>query len=220
MLPTVGAKRRTDVCLEVGPRRTFASALEWPGWSRSGLGEQPALDALVAYAPRYARAAARAGLKPPSVSTADLEVVEVVAGTAITDFGVPVVVTGADQRPLDAAGARRLTALLDAAWDELEAVVAGAPSALRKGPRGGGRDRDAIRAHVVEAERSYARKIGVRLTAGEWRDGSFVLMRQRIREALRDAAPSVERAWPPRYFARRTAWHALDHAWEIEDRSG
>jgi hypothetical protein len=102
-------------------------------------------------------------------------------------------------------------------------VVAGAPSALRKGPRGGGRDRDAIRAHVVEAERSYARKIGVRLTAGEWREGSVFLMRQRIREALRGAskaAASAELAWPPRYFARRTAWHALDHAWEIEDRSG
>jgi len=25
--------------------------------------------------------------------------------------------------------------------------------------------------------------------------------------------------WPPRYAARRIAWHALDHAWEIEDRS-
>jgi hypothetical protein len=25
--------------------------------------------------------------------------------------------------------------------------------------------------------------------------------------------------WQPRYFVRRSAWHALDHAWEIEDRS-
>jgi len=28
-----------------------------------------------------------------------------------------------------------------------------------------------------------------------------------------------DRSWPPRYAARRIAWHALDHAWEIEDRS-
>jgi hypothetical protein len=25
--------------------------------------------------------------------------------------------------------------------------------------------------------------------------------------------------WSPRYFVRRSAWHAIDHAWEIEDRS-
>ena len=25
--------------------------------------------------------------------------------------------------------------------------------------------------------------------------------------------------WRPRYFVRRVAWHLLDHAWEIEDRS-
>ncbi len=27
------------------------------------------------------------------------------------------------------------------------------------------------------------------------------------------------KVWTPRYFIRRTAWHALDHAWEIEDRA-
>jgi hypothetical protein len=31
--------------------------------------------------------------------------------------------------------------------------------------------------------------------------------------------PPVPKGWPPRYAARRIAWHALDHAWEIEDRS-
>ena len=36
------------------------------------------------------------------------------------------------------------------------------PSELRKGPRGGGRDRDKVVDHVIEAERSYARTIGVR----------------------------------------------------------
>ena len=32
-------------------------------------------------------------------------------------------------------------------------------------------------------------------------------------------AAGEETKWPPRYAARRIAWHALDHAWEIEDRS-
>jgi hypothetical protein len=32
--------------------------------------------------------------------------------------------------------------------------------------------------------------------------------------------PSTARTlWSIRYFVRRSAWHALDHAWEIEDRS-
>ena len=29
----------------------------------------------------------------------------------------------------------------------------------------------------------------------------------------------VRRPWGQRYAVRRSAWHALDHAWEIEDRS-
>ena len=31
--------------------------------------------------------------------------------------------------------------------------------------------------------------------------------------------PAVEKGWLPRYAARRIAWHVLDHAWEIEDKS-
>jgi hypothetical protein len=31
-------------------------------------------------------------------------------------------------------------------------------------------------------------------------------------------ANNVSKRWTPRYFVRRSAWHALDHAWELEDR--
>ena len=34
-----------------------------------------------------------------------------------------------------------------------------------------------------------------------------------------DGWPLADRKWPPRYAARRIAWHALDHAWEMEDRT-
>ena len=34
-----------------------------------------------------------------------------------------------------------------------------------------------------------------------------------------DGSPIVGKKWPPRYAARRIAWHAIDHAWEIEDRT-
>lgn len=183
--------------------------------------DDAALQMLADYAPRYARVAARAGLTVPSLGVGDLDVVETVAGTQTTDFGAPDVVAACDREPVNARAASRLVALLDASWEELDAVVASSPAALRKGPRGGGRDRDAMVDHVVDAERSYARKIGVYLTAAEWREGGVVLMRERIRAALQrpsGGTPPVARGWPPRYVVRRMAWHVLDHAWEMEDR--
>ena len=47
-------------------------------------------------------------------------------------------------------------------------------------------------------------------------------MREDVLAVLRepsDGSPIAGRKWPPRYAARRIAWHALDHAWEIEDRT-
>jgi len=217
----VAAKRTTPVYLERGSRRTFACAVEWPGWCRVARGDDAALQALADYAPRYAPVVQRAGLVLAPLTVADLDVVETVAGTATTDFGAPDVASQADMRPLDARSSTRIVALLDAAWDELDDVAAHSPAALRKGPRGGGRDRDAMVAHVVNAERSYARKLGVYLTAAEWRDGGVVVMRERVRTALgrpSKGGPPVGRGWPPRYVARRMAWHVLDHAWEMEDR--
>jgi hypothetical protein len=185
-------------------------------------GDDAALEMLLSYAPRYARVAARAGLELPALRPGDIDVVECVTGTMTTDFGAPDVVTSADRQPLDAAAARRVASLLSAAWDELDAVVAVTPASLRKGPRGGGRDRDKMLAHVFEAERAYARKVGVRVTPQEWRDVGAPLLRAQILDVVSrpsDGAPPVERGWPARYYARRTAWHAIDHAWEMEDRS-
>ncbi len=218
----MAASRRISVYLEQGAKRTFACALDWPGWCRSARGDDAAVAALVDYAPRYARVAQRAGLALPRVSVEDVDVVETVPGDATTDFGAPSIVAPSDWRPVDARTARREVALLDAAWAELDAVVAVSPASLRKGPRGGGRDRDAMVQHVVNAERSYARKLGIGFSATEWRQDGVARMRARLREML--GVPwkgelAVPRGWPPRYLARRIAWHVLDHAWEMEDRS-
>jgi hypothetical protein len=128
----------------------------------------------------------------------------------------------ADAALLDAEAAGRLADLVAAAWRVFETVVASAPARLRKGPRGGGRDRDQIVEHVAEAERSYARKLGVRYTPTEFTapGGQEALRADHLRvlREARDAAPA-EKGWPPRYGARRIAWHVLDHAWEIEDKS-
>lgn len=213
--------RRLAVYLEHGPKRTFACALPWPGWCRVARGDDAALQMLVDYAPRYARVAARAGLKLGAVALRDVEVVEHVEGTLTTDFGAPDVAAASDVAPVAAAEARRMAALLVAAWEELDAVVAQSPASLRKGPRGGGRDRDAMVDHVVNAERAYARKLDVRMSAVEWRDGGIAELRRRIVATVSrpsDGRPVRENGWPVRYMVRRMAWHVLDHAWEMEDR--
>ncbi len=211
------------VALEAGARRVFAFALDWPGWCRSGRDEAQALEALAAAARRYAPAAARAGVPFPGAA-AGFEVTERLAGSTTTDFGAPAAVAAADRRPLTAAEAERLAALVEAAHAGFDAAAAAAPAALRKGPRGGGRDRDAIVAHVIEAEAAYARRLGIRPGRVAPSDrGAVGDLRRAIDEALRVAREGtslVEGEWLPRFAARRIAWHALDHAWEIADRSG
>jgi hypothetical protein len=208
----------TDVYLEAGKKRVFACALDWPGWCRVGNDEQQALDALAAYAERYAPVAEAAGVKFPKTAGNDLNVVERVTGSGATDFGVPGVVLERDSKPLTPAQAKRLAALVEASWTVFDRVVDTAPSALRKGPRGGGRDRDKIADHVLGAESGYARQIGLRLDQPGREDSNAIAAnRAALLEALRNPVPDVK--WPPAYAARRIAWHVLDHAWEIQDRS-
>jgi hypothetical protein len=135
---------------------------------------------------------------------------------------VPDGVPDVDLEPLDETLLQRYADVLGAAWRVFDRVTADAPPVLRKGPRGGGRDRDDIVRHVAESERSYARSVGVRFTPTQFAaQGGQHAMRAQIIAALRDggrSAPTVERGWPARYAARRIAWHVLDHAWEIEDK--
>ena len=211
------------IYLEVGARRVFAGALEWPGWIRSGRTEDQALDALAAAARRYAPVAALAGLALPKTGLAGLEIVERVPGNTTTDFGAPSAVPGADRRSLTGKQARRVADVVGACWTYLDRVVAAAPVELRKGPRGGGRDRDKVVAHVIAAEAAYAGKLGIRrrnLPPDEAGPGSAVRTALLgVLEAASTGEPLIEKGWPPRYAARRIAWHALDHAWEIEDKS-
>jgi hypothetical protein len=196
----------TDVFLEVGRTWTFASAVEWPGWSRRGKGEDAALQVLADYADRYA-AAVGESVDPTFV------VIGRATGTATTEFGAPDVVSDADWAPLSKDGAARLATLLERVWAAFDGAVAGSAAELTKGPRGGGRNRDAIVDHVREAERSYARKFGARVPPRRpWAE-----QRAAIVDAIRNQSDPDPR-WPLRYAVRRTAWHVLDHAWEIEDK--
>jgi hypothetical protein len=209
----------TRVYVEVGKRRVFASAADWPGWTRSGKDEKSAMEALAAAAPRYANAAraARIAFSPG----ASFDVVERLPGDATTEFGAPGAIAKAESKRLTRKEAGRLSALVAGSWTVLDRVVEKAPAALRKGPRGGGRDRDQIVEHVLDAEIAYARKLGLRLQPPAAGDAAAVREhRNAIVAGLRAGTKGVtERGWPARYAARRMAWHALDHAWEIEDRS-
>ena len=206
----------TRVYLEVGEKKTFASAADWPGWCRAGKNEQAALDALAAYAPRYAPVAKLAGV--PFRSNPRFNVVERMKGNATTEFGAPGIPAKDESRPLNAKETKRMTDLVEACWAYLDKVVAKAPAALRKGPRGGGRDRDPMFMHVLGAEWGYARQIGTRLKEPEGAGKAAVrASRKAILESLEN--PNRVEKWPVPYAARRLAWHALDHAWEMEDRS-
>jgi hypothetical protein len=201
------------VCLEQGRTRVFASALDWPGWCRSAKGDEAALEALASYADRYRLVTARARVRFPAKPV--LAVVDRVPGDATTEFGAPSIPSTLEAAPLGAADLDRRLRLVRAGWELLDGLAVSAPTTLRKGPRGGGRDRDAVVAHVHEAERAYARKVGVRHPPLR-EPGAVEAMRADLVAALLAGADG---GWSTAYAIRRIAWHVLDHVWEIEDKS-
>ncbi len=211
------AHNTVAVFIEAGARRVFASALDWPGWARSGKSDELAVAALAEYLPRYEPIVALAGLAAPAGSLAITERFEGRAKNA--DFGALGEIGPSDARPLAAADGDRLARLLTAAWTAFDEVAAAAPARLRKGPRGGGRDTGQIVEHVLGAEAMYLRRLGLpREKAGP---DSAAALRQAVVAALRDPSSVVTppKGWPLRTAVRRMAWHVLDHLWEIEDKS-
>ena len=205
-------KDQTAVYLEVGQKKTFAGALDWPGWCRSARDEETALASLVGYAPRYAGIFSRTTIDfvPPD-DPAALTVVERLAGTSTTDFGVPDVAPARDAEPFDEAGRERSEAILTAIWRAFDrAVEAAEGKELRKGPRGGGRERDGIARHVLGADAAYLRRVGQKFSQddGAPLDDALRRTREAIRAALAagargeipPAGPRGGALWTPRYF--------------------
>jgi hypothetical protein len=212
------------VYLEVGARKTFASAVDWPGWARGGKSEDDALDNLLAYAKRYAAVVDVPVTEFGPLTRASLEIVERLKGNNTTDFGAPGVVPDLDRAPVSTARLKELVALLRHTWETFDKVASAArgkelgPS----GPRGGGRTLDKMMAHVADAQAAYIEAIG-----GKWREGALwpdtkrefeMVLADRAAGKLPDVGPRGGKRWPAPYAVRRSAWHALDHAWEIEDR--
>lgn len=208
-----------DIYLELGGKKVIAWSLEWPGWCRIRTSEEAAIQALIDTEGRYRLIAKRAGLE---FAPGDLKAIARLPGDAKTAWGVPSVLAPAEAGPIAAGTTQRNLALLRASWEMLEETVAASPAELRKGPRGGGRDRDDIRRHVIEAERMYARKIGVRHPPFEMDDtNALTTMREEIAAVLGTpdtGGSAVHGGWNASYTLRRMAWHVVDHLWEMEDR--
>ena len=80
---------------------------------------------------------------------------------------------------------------------------------------------------MSDAEQAYVAKLG-----GTYRPTPGTSGASGVRRAVLDTLWARTRGepvpenprrrsplWLPRYFVKRVAWHALDHTWEIEDRS-
>ena len=219
---------RVAVFLEVTPEQAVASALDWPGWCRAGRDDDAALETLASYAGRYAPVAAHAGVSFPS--TVAFGVAERGPGGPATAFAAPEcrrpfpqVTAGAERAKVTPAAARRLAGLVTTVWMVSDEVAAASPAELRKGPRGGGRDRDQLIGHVIGAETAYARKLGVKRKQPAAGDTPAIgELRGAITAAVgapSDGSPVLGGGWTTRYAARRIAWHVLEHAWEMQDRA-
>ena len=223
-----GVSNQVEIYLEIGSKRTFAGALDWPGWCRSGRDEDSALQALLEAGPRYGRVLSRSRLgfiAPKDVSA--FTVVERLKGNATTDFGAPAMTPAHDARPVTDADLKRLQSILRACWRALDAAVEKARGrSLRTGPRGGGRDLDKILDHVRGGETGYLSSLGGKVPSSANDPASTEEIRRAILDTLAASArgeiaavgPRGGKRWLPRYFVRREAWHVLDHVWEIEAR--
>lgn len=221
---------RTDVVVEAAPKRTFVSATDWPGWARGGRTQDAAIETFLAYGPRYAAVVNEVARFTPASGSADLNVIERIEGDSGTEFGIPSGFAKADLRPIDAAELARQTAILEACRKVFDAAAAGAVGVtLRLGPRGGGRSLEKIVRHVVEADQAYLQQLGTK--PPKWQSQAVEDYGRAIRDLqdqafaarVRGESPpnpnAVRKLWSPRYFLRRAAWHLLDHAWKLEDRS-
>ena len=212
--------------LERGPKgkRTVAFSLEWPGWSRGAKTPELALETLEAYRSRYRPVANVAGMADEFDAAGPLEIVEDKVGTGSTDFwGISFSPSANEQDPMDDVALKRGIVLLQASWTYFDGVAARVSPELRKGPRAGGRDRDRIIRHVIRVEsEDFARHVGLRieenaaLTPDGLRDHRMTYVQ--AMHAYNAGEGKRMRSWTLPFLVRHSAFHTLDHAWELEDK--
>ncbi|MFN8677145.1 MAG: hypothetical protein U0Z70_12305 [Thermomicrobiales bacterium] len=213
-----------QVVLELGKKgkRVVAVAPAWPGLSRGDKTEEAALERLHTYLPRYAPVARLAGLEAEFAASQSLHVVERFPGTGSTDFwGISFACSEFDRQVMTEADLERELSLLQACWDFFDAARARVSAELRKGPRGGGWDRDHLVWHTVATELDWGKKLGLPGVTEAMPDDAYLREhRDAYLAAIRayHAAGKPARTWPLRFLIRHSAFHTMDHAWQMEDR--
>ena len=213
--------------IEHGPKdkRTVAFGVDWPGWSRGAKSAELALEMLESYRQRYRPIANLAGLAREFDAAGALEIVEEKVGTGSTDFwGISFSPSATEQGPMAEDELERAITLLRACWAFFDGVAARVSPEMRKGPRGGGRDRDRIVRHAIRTEsEDFAKRVGLRIPEEgaltpeglrEYREAYVAAMR--AYNAGEVGRPM--RSWTLPFLIRHSAYHTLDHAWEMEDK--
>ena len=212
------------VMLEIGPKgkKVVAVAPDWPGLARGAGTGEAAIERLLSYVPRYTPVTNLAGMEAALANTTVADVVEQYPGTGSTDFwGISFAFSSIDQQTMSGEALERELTLMRACWAFFDDVRVRVSPELRRGPRGGGRDREHIVRHTFAAERDWAKGLGV-LTPEETMltDEGLTAHRDAYCNAIRalHSQQKMARTWPLRYLMRHTAFHTLDHAWEMEDK--
>ena len=212
------------VMLEIGPKgkKVVAVAPDWPGLARGAKTREAAIERLLSYLPHYARVAKLAGMDAEFAAITTADVVEQYPGTGSTDFwGISFAFSGIDRQAMSSEESERELTLMQACWAFFDAVRSRVSAEMQKGPRGGGRDRDHIVRHTFGTEQDWAKKLGVLTPEGAMlTDEGLKAHRDAYCKAIRafHSQGKMARTWPLRYLMRHTAYHTLDHAWEMEDK--
>jgi hypothetical protein len=212
--------------IERGPKgkRSVAFAIDWPGWSRGAKTAELALETLEAYRERYRPVATAAGLEDELAAAGALGVIEDRVGPGSTDFwGISFSACSLEHGPMTGEELDRRIALLQACWAFFDGVAARVSPVMRKGPRGGGRDRDRIISHTIRNEsENFAKKVGLRIPEyGALTPDGLRAHREAYVAAIRAAngdGLTRTRSWTLAFLIRHSAYHVLDHAWEMEDK--
>ena len=215
------------VMLETGPKgkRMVAVAPDWPGLERGAKTEQAAIDRLRSYLPRYEPVAKLAGMQAAFATITAADVAEHYTGVGGTDFwGISFAFSSIDHQVMSGEALERELTLMRACWAFFDAVRSRVSAELQKGPRGGGRDRDRIVGHIFANEQDWAKGLGVLTPDDAMLTGEGMnAHRDAYCDGIRDyhsqgKRPGKMGKWPLRYMIRHTAFHTLDHAWEMEDK--
>lgn len=216
--------KNTRVTLETGPKgkRVVAVAPDWPGLERGAKTGEAAVERLRSYLPRYSPVAKLAEMGAEFDAISNFELVEQYPGTGSTDFwGISFAFSSIDRQAMSVEELKRELALMQACWSFFDNVRKRVSAELQKGPRGGGRDRDRIVNHTLAAEQDWAKGLGIHIPSGALlTDEGLKAHREAYCRAILEfhSQGKLARKWPLRYLIRHTAFHTLDHAWEMEDK--